>query len=257
MNLKSKSALAVLTLIAAVTGMTQAQAAEPAYTLDFNVGVVSDYRVRGIAQTSEKPAVQGGVDLGLSSGLYLGLWGSNINWIKDYAGATQGDYEIDVYAGYKGALGESGLSYDLGVISFQYPGNTVADLGPGFVNASTTEAYVALSYGVATLKLNHSVSDFLGVENSKGSQYIDLSASFDLGSGYSLTPHVGHQSVANVAGGVSDYTDYALTLAKDMGNGLSLTAAAMGTDAKEAAYTDRNGKFLGKSVLVVGAKYSF
>ena len=56
----------------------------------------------------------------------------------------------------------------------------------------------------------------------------------------------------------ANYTDYALTLAKDFGNGLVLTVAATGTNATSGGfYTDVNGKFLGKSALVLGLKYSF
>jgi len=85
---------------------------------------------------------------------------------------------------------------------------------------------------------------------------------FDLGSGFTLTPHVGRQTIPNQnsatnTGDAADYTDYALTLAKDFGSGLTGTVAAMSTDAKENFYTDANGRFLGKSVVLVGVKYSF
>ena len=46
----------------AVSGaaFAQTKAPEPDYTLSFNVGAVTDYRFRGISQTSLKPALQGG-----------------------------------------------------------------------------------------------------------------------------------------------------------------------------------------------------
>jgi uncharacterized protein (TIGR02001 family) len=238
MKLKSKIALAVLALTAAGGVMAQ---------VSYNVGVVSDYRVRGIAQTSEKPALQAGIDYGFASGAYVGTWASNVSWLKDFSLATKGDYEVDVYGGYKGAF--SGVGYDVGLIAYTYPGN---DTNP---DATTREAYVALSYGVVTFKYNRSLGNFVAWANSDGSEYYDLSAGFDLGNGYTLTPHVGAQKVANNSS--ADYSDYALTLSKDMGKGLSLSIAAMGNDAKEATYTDTNGKVISKSVVVVGAKYSF
>lgn len=266
MNIKSKTALAALSLIASAGAFAQAAAPTPDYTLAYNVGAVSDYRVRGIAQTANQPSLQGGVDFAHKSGVYLGIWGaSNVKWIKDFNGASKGDYEVDLYGGYKGEI-KPGLSYDVGLITYQYPGNdsgAAGTTGAGlFSNASTSEFYGAVTYSVVTLKYNQSMGDFLGNLNSNASRYWDLSANFDLGSGFTLTPHVGRQTIPNqnsasTTGTAADYTDYALTLAKDFGNGLTGTAAYMSTDAKEDFYTDANGKFLGKSVFLVGVKYSF
>ena len=232
---------------------------EPEYTIAYNVGVVSDYRVRGIAQTSKDPAIQGGVDFAHKNGLYLGLAASNVKWVKDFNGATKGDLEVDLYGGYKGQV-NSDLSYDLGAIRYQYPGNNSGAVGtPGaglYSNASTTELYGAVTYKIVTFKYNRSVGDFLGNLNSSGSQYFDLSAGFDLTNGYTLTPHIGRQTIPH-QGGQGDYNDVALTLAKDFTNGLVATISAQATDAKKGFYTDFKGKFLGKSVLLAGVKYTF
>jgi len=266
MNIKSKTALAALSLIASAGAFAQAAAPTPDYTLAYNVGAVSDYRVRGIAQTANQPSLQGGVDFAHKSGVYLGIWGaSNVKWIKDFNGASKGDYEVDLYGGYKGEI-KPGLSYDVGLITYQYPGNDSGAAGtPGaglFSNASTSEFYGAVTYSVVTLKYNQSMGDFLGNLNSNGSRYWDLSANFDLGNGYTLTPHVGRQTIPNqtLAGeeNAADYTDYALTLAKDFGNGITGTLAAVGTNAKDGGfYTQADGRNLAKSAVLVGVKYSF
>ena len=86
---------------------------------------------------------------------------------------------------------------------------------------------------------------------------LDLSAAFDLGNGYSLTPHIGRQNVSGKGNGIYSYTDTALTLGKDFGNGLSASAAIIGTDAKAGSYVSPTNKDLGKSGLVVGLKYTF
>ncbi len=250
MKLKSKSAFVLATLLAGTAAMAQTKAPAPDYTLSYNVGAVSDYRFRGIAQTSFKPALQAGVDFAHKSGFYLGAWGSNVSWIKDYAGATQGSLEIDLYGGYKGAIGKD-FTYDLGAIRYQYPGNTAA------TNANTTEVYGALTYSVVTAKYSHSTSNFIANPKSSGSAYFEIAANFDLGSGFTLTPRVGHQTIPNVAKNIGNYTDYALTLGKDFGNGLSATVSAIGTNADKGFYTDAKGKFLGKNALVVGLKYAF
>lgn len=268
MNLKSKIALAVLALTAGSAALAQAKAPEPDYTLTYNIGAVSDYRVRGIAQTATEPSLQGGADFAHKSGVYLGVWAaSGLKWIKEFNQATEGTYEVDLYGGYKSEI-KPGLSYDVGAITYQYPGNNSGATGtPGaglFSKADTTEIYGALTYNIFTVKYSQSMGDFLGNLNSNGSRYWDFSAAFDLGNGYTLTPHVGRQTIPNQTnasatkiGNAADYTDYALTLAKDFGNGLVATAAAIATDVDNEFYTDTKGKVLGKSTLVVGVKYSF
>jgi hypothetical protein len=74
-----------------------AKAPEPDYTLSGNLGIFSDYRFRGVSQTNKLPAIQGGVDLALKNGLYLGNWNSNVD-SKMYNGAS---IEMDFYGGYK------------------------------------------------------------------------------------------------------------------------------------------------------------
>lgn len=266
MKLKSKTALAVLALIAGTSAFAQAKA-EPDYTLSFNIGAVSDYRFRGIEQSAGMPSMQGGIDFAHKSGLYAGTFvANNIKWIKDFNGADKGDWEVDLYGGYKGSA--FGLGYDVGVITYQYPGNTSGGAGtPGgtanYTKADTVEVYAGASYEMVSLKYYYSVGDFLGNRDTNGSRYLDLSATFDLGNGFSFTPHVGWQtlptnSTSNTAN-TANYSDYALTLAKDMGNGVVISLAAIGTDAKRSFYTStfNNSRFYGQDTVVLGLKYNF
>jgi uncharacterized protein (TIGR02001 family) len=254
MKLKSTPALALTALLAGTAAMAQTKASEPDYTLSYNVGVTSDYRFRGISQASFNPALQAGADFAHKNGFNLGIWGSNINWIKDYIGATDGSLEVDLYGGYKGAITKD-IAFDVGIIRYQYPGNTAADV-PGFADANTTEIYGALTYSVVTAKYSRSTGNFIANSNSSGSQYFEVAASFDLGNGFTLTPHAGHQTIPNQA--ISgDYTDYALTLGKDFGNGLTASIAAIGTNADDAFYKVGTYDNLGKSAVVLGLKYSF
>jgi uncharacterized protein (TIGR02001 family) len=255
MSLKTKSILVLATALVGTAAMAQtaAPAAEPASSLSFNVGVVSDYRFRSVSQTSFKPALQAGVDFAHKSGLYVGAWGSNINWIKDYVGATDGTLEIDLYGGYKGEIAKD-LSFDVGVITYQYPNNTADKV---LVNANTTEVYGALTFGIVTVKYSQATSNFIANVDSKGSYYVEAAAAFDLGGGFSLTPHVGRQTITNQAGNAGDYTDYSLTLGKDFGNGLTASLAAMTTDTKDAFYKVSGFDNIGKNAVTVGVKYTF
>ncbi len=245
-NLAKSLALAAVAASTLSTG-----AAMAADTLAFNVGVVTDYRYRGISQSRLEPALQAGVDYTMASGFYVGAWASTIRWIKD-SNATSGNVELDLYGGYKGEISK-GLSYDVGVLRYEYVGNKLGRVA-NYADANTTEVYGALTYGVFTAKYSHSLTNLFGNVNSKNSTYIDLSANFDLGNGLTLTPHLGRQEINNVPG--YSYTDYSLTLAKDLGKGLSVSLMAVGTDAKKSSYTLVN-KYNGKNALVAGIKYTF
>ncbi len=245
MNLKSKIVLALLATSSAAFAQTAPAAAAPEVT--YNIGVVSQYRYRGVAQTNGDAALQGGVDYANANGFYAGVWGSTIKWIEKGATGNQGASEFDIYGGYK--FEAAGIGFDFGALRYQYPNNAGLP-----VNANTNEVYGAATYGVTTLKYSHSLSNLFGVDNSQGSTYIDLSATFDLGSGYSLVPHVGHQKVANNA--AFSYTDYAITLNKDLGNGLSASAAAIATSGVDPSLST-TGYNIFKDAVVVGVKYSF
>jgi uncharacterized protein (TIGR02001 family) len=250
--MKVKNALLLSALAFSGAAFAQAKAPEPDYTLSFNAGLVTDYRYRGISQSRLKPALQGGIDFAHKSGFYLGTWASTIKWIKDIPGGDA-SVEIDVYGGYKNTIGS--LGYDVGVLTYQYPNNS---LNP---STNTTEIYGALTFGPATLKYSHSTSNLFGFADSKGSGYLDLSATFDLGDGWSVVPHVGHQKVDGNNNGIFSYTDYSIALNKDFGNGLVASLTAVDTNVKKVngvpVYISPNGKNLGKSGLVAGIKYNF
>ncbi len=237
-----------LIAVAAALGFTALPSvsfAEDAAPLTGNIGLFTDYRYRGISQTRFKPAVQVGVDYAAANGFYVGAWLSNIKWIKDAGGDA--NYELDLYGGYKGEI-QKDFTYDVGFLRYQYPGTGAAN---------TNEIYGALTYGPATIKYSHSLTNLFGTTDSKGSGYLDLSATFEL-SGITVAPHIGFQTVKKTSD--ASYTDYSLTVSKDFG-GFVLSAALIGTDTKTVnggpAYVSPDGKNLGKAGLVLGVKKTF
>jgi uncharacterized protein (TIGR02001 family) len=253
MKLKSKLLLALL----ATSSAAFAQTAPAAPEVTYNVGVVSQYRYRGLAQTKGQPALQGGVDYANASGYYAGAWASQIQWIKDSASSTtnpgySGSTELDLYGGYKFESG--GLAYDVGFLRYQYSGNNLSKLGE-YTNPNTNEVYAAATSGAYTFKYSYSLSTLFGYIGSKGSDYFDLSANYDMGSGITLTPHIG-RAIIQGNGNVS-YTDGSLTVAKDLGDGLSVTAAAVVTNAKASFFNSYSNYATGKSAVVIGLKYGF
>jgi uncharacterized protein (TIGR02001 family) len=242
-----KKSLLLLAVVGSV--LPAVSFAEEASPLSFNIGAVSDYRYRGLSQTRFKPAVQGGIDYALPMGFYVGTWASTIKWIKDAGGDAK--VEVDFYGGYKTEVVKD-FTLDVGVLRYQYPSHKLA------VSPNTTELYGALTYGPATVKYSHSVTNLFGFNDSKGSGYLDLSASFDVGGGVTLAPHVGYQKVKHYS--TATYTDYSLTATKEF-FGVAFSAAIVGTDTKDVpgsyAYVTPDGKNLGKTMLVVGAKKTF
>lgn len=115
-------------------------AAAPAAAVDLsaNASLVSDYRFRGISLSDRDPAVQGGVDLGFDSGLFVGTWASTI---EEYGGA---DAEVDLYVGW---AGDSGLiDYSVAANAYLYPGGDGVNYGElqGEVGGSLGPARVAV-----------------------------------------------------------------------------------------------------------------
>jgi uncharacterized protein (TIGR02001 family) len=203
-----------------------AEEAAPASPLSFNVGLVSDYLFRGISQTHGKPALQGGIDYAHPSGFYVGAWGSNISWVKDFLGS--GSTEIDVYGGYKNTVGD--WSYDIGYITYNYPGHGSA-IPTVLANPNTQELYASLGYKWISAKYSYATSShFIGWyggpdfnQKTRGSDYLELNANYDLGDGWTLVGHVGHQKVNkwNTAAYTSaSYSDLKIGATKDLGFGV-------------------------------------
>jgi uncharacterized protein (TIGR02001 family) len=214
----------------AVPALAAAQAAAPSPVAG-NISLVSDYRFRGLTQTFEEPAFQGGFDYAHSSGFYVGNWNSSI--ADTFFGGSP--LEMDFYAGYKPTFGDIGL--DLGILHYYYPGSS-----PKIDN---TELYAGATWKWLTAKYFHAISDFFGLDDTKGSSYIDLTANYPFGAGWGLVGHIGRQKVKNISD--ADYTDYKLGITKDI-RGWVLGAAFIDTDAEDAVYTATSGS--GKSMNV-------
>ena len=109
-----------LAVIASASSLSFAEAPALPYDLSFSgsAAVTTDYRFRGITQTLSDPAVQAGFTLGHASGLYFGLWGSNVDF-----GEGSPHLELDPSLGYATTL--DGFSskplLDVGVIYYNYP----------------------------------------------------------------------------------------------------------------------------------------
>lgn len=139
-----------------------------------NVALTNDYVWRGVTQNDEEMAIQGGFDY--ANGMfYAGTWAST-------AAVGGANTELDLYAGLAGEF-EGGVSWDVGVIGYLYPGADDLDFA---------EIYGGLGYEFdGGLGIGGSVN----FDPDNETVYIDASA------GYSLTDNFG------VDIGVGSYVD--------------------------------------------------
>jgi uncharacterized protein (TIGR02001 family) len=137
------TACAAGTLMVASLGNGNAAEAQSPHSVSANIGVVSNYIWRGVTQTQNDPAVQGGLDYSHESGLYVGAWVSNIDW-----GTPDPNYELDLYGGFGGSVNED-FSYDINTTYFAYPDGRDSDFWE--IGASGTFRWVTLglAYTVA------------------------------------------------------------------------------------------------------------
>ncbi len=248
----------VLTGLVGVPTVAMAEEESP-HSLSANVGLYSDYVFRGISQTGGDPAIQGGLDYSHSSGFYLGTWGSNVGWLEDFQGYDSGNVEIDVYGGFRGDIGKTGLTFDLGAIQYMFPGDRPA----GVTKADTTEVYGALGWKWFTVKYSYYVSDeVFGFADADGSDYLGVSASLPVGeTGLTLGASWGTFSFENNS--AQDYDDWSVSAAYDMGKliqvaeGVTVGLKYTDTDANSANWTDANNQFLGDATTTVWISKAF
>lgn len=189
-------------------------AEEGPHSLTGNLGFFSDYAFRGVSQTDEDPAIQGGFDYAHSSGFYLGTWGSNVEF-------GDANMEWDVYGGYNGKITED-LGYTVGLLQYFYP-----DLS----DADTLEVNAGVSYKWFGLKASYSVTDYFGAPDSDGTIYWDASFNYELPAAYMLGLHYGYTTGE---GAQDDYADWKLGVSKEFaGFNVGLAYVATNDDGED------------------------
>ena len=144
----------------------------------------SNYIWRGVSQTNDEAAIQGGVDYTINKHFYAGAWTSNV----------ANDTELDIYAGYTDKFGE--FDFDAGIITYQYLGNSGLD--------DFTEAYAGAVYKSYSAKIS--------IDVNESDIYLEGAADFELPDKYLLTVHLGIYSYDRA--GFTDYNDYSATISK-------------------------------------------
>lgn len=242
-----RTAAAAGTLAAAsLVSMSSALADDP-WAVSANIGAVSNYIWRGVTQTGDGPAIQGGIDVGHESGFYIGTWASNIDWdngsqdvttdVTGYVpidpdtglpvtdadgnwvvmgtgtGTTGGDpspnYELDLYAGYDFAVNDD-LSFGLSTIYYAYPDGRDVDFWE--IGASGTWKW--FTAGLAYTAWGEADDD---APFSQGDMYyygsVDVGLPYDFG----LSLRGGYYDFDTKDVGGADYGHGGVTISKEAG----------------------------------------
>lgn len=198
---KKVNSLRVLSVAvaASVAGLAAPLAAQADIT--GNIGVYSKYVLRGITSNAENDGttVQGGLDWAHKSGVYVGYWGSNLDYGKTTAstGTTNTGFENDVYAGFKFKAGPVDLN--LGAIYYVY--TSVAD-------SDAAEAVVAAGIGPVTVGAKYLTEDVAW--GNAGDTYLTVDYGMELPSEFKFAAQLGYYFY-------TDSGDFIATTAEDSG----------------------------------------
>jgi uncharacterized protein (TIGR02001 family) len=170
--------------------------------LSMTVTATSDYDFRGVTQTAQDPALQLSVDWAAENGLYVGAWGSNV----DFGDCCDENVELDLYAGFAGG-DEEGLTYDVGGVYYMYPGADDLDY---------PEIYAGVAYGMFDAKLWYSW-DFFALDED--AYYIEGNMNVPLPAEFGLALHVGYSdgTVFDDFEGYESYFDYSVGITRSFG----------------------------------------
>jgi len=196
-----KSLYSVLALSTGLLLTTNAFAA-----VSGNIGGSSNYLWRGVTQSNDAVAIQGGLDYTHESGFYAGTWASNVDFGNDTS------YEVDLYTGYAGNISEN-LSYDIGYLYYAYP-DAEGSLDFGELHGAISWQWVELSYAhVVNAGDDVAAAPF----DNKDLSYIAATVSVPLTEKVNLSLHYGYSSGEVVEAWFAEkhYADYHLSLSTD------------------------------------------
>ena len=136
---------AALLAVAALPAQAQEEPPKP-ITVSGSVALVSDYRYRGVSQTDKEMAIQGGITVSHKSGVYAGVWASNLAGWGTFGGSNM---ELDLIGGFATEV-SPGVNLDVGLTWYMYPGGAnKTDFAEPYVKVSGPLGPVTLLTGIA------------------------------------------------------------------------------------------------------------
>ena len=182
-----------------------------------NLGVTNNYLWRGLTQTTNEPAISGGIDYSADNGFYVGTWTSNVQ----YAADDVFSYEHDFYFGWSGESGD--FSYDISYLYYAYDRDANADFSEvagivgynGFSVSLYLLAHTETKESVGRDIIGHDYDFSFGETASLSFDY-----SFALKNEVEVGVHLGiHEGdfvdALNFQNGTDQYVDYAISVVKE------------------------------------------
>lgn len=214
-------------------------------------GFTSDYVFRGQSQTDENPAVQGSLDWAHDSGVYLGVWGSNV----DFDDGDQAQVEVDFYGGYSNTVYDA-LTYDVFAVYFAYPG---AD---DSLNYDYWEIGMGLGYDFGFASVGGSFAwapdDYFGGSGTGVNGVGTVSVPLPVGDGpiaLSIDGEVGRQFIEdNATFGTPDYTWWSIGLSASV-EGFDISAYWVDTSLDQAECFGGSDLCEGRAVIAIGRTF--
>lgn len=247
-----KTLVASVTLMGAINSAFAADVISiPNVTTTGSVAMTTDYRFRGISQTSNNPAVQGGLTFTHESGVFLGLWGSNVASVGKSNSA-----EMDAIIGYSMPLTLSASlapTLEVGYIRYGYFGT--GDSAPGNEQPDYNEFYGKLTFADSLIK-GDSLSGAVTYANeyfNQSDEYWNFNASYSApiaDTGFGFVGSVGYNSFKNKAmmaqavggdGSDDNYVDYKAGVNFGI-QGVTAELAAIGTNVSTSGFSSGDEK---------------
>lgn len=191
------------------------------FQLVIDVGAFSEYSSRGLSLTQRKPAAQGSVVIAHSSGLYAGVWASNVD---TELGDTH--YETDYYVGYVWQPTDD-LSFDVGYLKYTYPGLSSLNL---------TETYGVVSYRgfkVGSYYSSDVNGDQSAIYNYVGYELAALPYDLALDVRYGVNDLKDPTFFSDGGSSKSSYREWEVKLMKEIA-GITFSASYIGTNLSES-----------------------
>lgn len=186
-----------------------------AQEVSFNLGVQSDYAVRGVSQTEGDPSVFGGVDATLGQA-YVGIWASNVA----FPGDPDTTAEIDLYGGWRTTRGAWTL--EAGGVAYLYAGQ------PSGAAYDFFEAKLAASRTQGPWTMGASLfasPDFFGASEDEA-VYVEANSAVRLTPKLAISAALGRQSVSSDF----DYTSWNVGVTWSVTDRIALDVRGWDTD---------------------------
>lgn len=230
-SVRSFTAASIIAFSAAFAApaMAQDEGSDIGVSVSANTAIVSEYRFRGIGLSDGDIAIQGGVDVALPAGFYVGTWASSL----DETTVGYGHTELDIYGGWSGEFGN--VTTDVGVIAYLYP-----NAGPG--DFDYVEFYGSVGVGLGPASVEVGVAYAPEQDSLGGTDNFYIYSDVGLGipdTPLSLAAHVGYTDGFLTYTPDGDAFDWSLGVDLAVpSTPLTLGVAYVGVDGANPVFTD-------------------